>query len=153
MSADGIQAVATVVRGLPTPFPGAVLIVLHRRVAGRWAAVLSRLAGRDVTEPADGDVLKPDQIYVAPGDRHLIVPDGRIRVEFSERVRFARPSINVLFESVAHAYGPRVIGVLLSGYGSDGAAGLHAIAADGIDLTLPLREIGPAIGRLVSEDG
>jgi two-component system chemotaxis response regulator CheB len=152
----------------------AVLVVLHRGTGGQAARVLSRLAGRAVTEPEDGAALEVARVYLAPGDRHLIVRDGRIGIEHSERVRFSRPSIDVLFESVAKVYGPRAIGVLLSGYGSDGVAGLHtiraqggttivqdpsearaphlpraAIAADGIDLTLPLREIGPAIGRLV----
>jgi two-component system chemotaxis response regulator CheB len=129
-----------------------------------------------VTEPEEGAALEAGRIYIAPGDRHLMVRDGHIGIERSERVRFSRPSIDVLFKSVAEVYGPHVIGVLLSGYGLDGVAGLQAIrirggttivqdpsdarapylpraavAADGIDLTLPLHDIGPAIGRLVSE--
>ena len=176
VSFDGIRAVETVLRGLPTPFPGVVLVALHRAVGGQPATLLTRLTGLPVTEPADETALQRGHVYVAPGDRHLVVRDGRIGIEHSKRVKFSRPSIDVLFESVASVYGPHAIGVLLSGYGFDGIAGLQAIkggggttivqdpsdaraphlpkaavAADGFDMTLPLRDIGPAIGRLVSE--
>jgi two-component system chemotaxis response regulator CheB len=114
-------------------------------------------------------------VYVAPADWHLVVNDGHVEGKQTEKVNFSRPSIDVLFESVAKVYGRRAIGVLLSGAGRDGAMGLHAIkarggitvvqdpgqarfpvlqraaiAADGIDFVLPVESIGPALARLVS---
>jgi CBS domain-containing protein len=113
-------------------------------------------------------------VYLAPADIHLAVVDGRVRLDPSPKVAFSRPSIDVLFSSVARIGGPRAIGVLLSGYGRDGVMGLHAIKArggrtivqdpadtqfgelpraamqaDGIDLVLPLRDIAAALTRLV----
>jgi len=166
-------------RGLPASFPAPVLIVQHRTTTGRsmLAKLLARHSAVLVREASAGEVIRAGTAYVAPPGVHLVVNDGRVQLEQSPKVQFTRPSIDVLFESVARIYGARAIGVLLSGFGRDGARGLQAIkarggttvvqapedarypylaqaaiAADGIDLTLPLVEIGPALMRLVSAD-
>jgi len=173
-SADGLGAISTVLRGLPRAFPAPVLVVLHRRGNGPLASILARNTGLLVTEPSAVEVIRPGHIYVAPSDVHLIVNDGHVELRHSERVAFARPSIDVLFQSVAQVYGPRAIGVLLSGAGRDGASGLQAIRASGghtvvqdpsdarvpsmprsaieadhIDQTLRIDQIGPALGEMV----
>jgi len=173
-SADGLGAISTVLRGLPRAFPAPVLVVLHRRGSGPLATILARKTGLPVTEPSAVEVIQPGHVYVAPSDVHLVVNDGHVELRRSEKVAFSRPSVDVLFESVAQVYGPRAIGVLLSGGGRDGAKGLQAIRAsggltvvqdpgdaripympkaaieaDGIDWTLRLDQIGPALGEIV----
>jgi two-component system chemotaxis response regulator CheB len=82
---------------------------------------------RPVSEPDDKEAVELRRVYVAPTDYHLLVEDGRFALSTDARVRFARPSIDVLFESVADAYRERAIGVVLTGANEDGAAGLAAI--------------------------
>jgi two-component system chemotaxis response regulator CheB len=103
---------------------------------------LSQGCGLDVREARDGDALREGQVLVAPGGRHLRVrrrAQGALAlVGGGEVVSGHRPSADVLFESVAAEFGPRGMGVLLTGMGEDGAAGLHAIRS--------------AFGRTVAQD-
>ena len=77
---------------------------------------------------SDGERIQPGRIYVAPPDRHLLVAEDHIHLTRGPKEGLHRPSINVTFRSAAPAYGPRVIGVLLSGLLDDGASGLWEIA-------------------------
>lgn len=136
-SAGGVQALMHLLAKLPEDLPAIVGIVLHRSPyhETRLPQVLGRHATISVTEPEDGEVLRPGHVYVAPRDQHLVFVEGRARLNHGPKEHRTRPAADPLFRSAAEAYGPRVTGVLLSGYGSDGVPGLIRIkAAGGISL-------------------
>jgi two-component system, chemotaxis family, protein-glutamate methylesterase/glutaminase len=132
-SAGGIEALTTLVRGLPADFPAAVLVVLHLAPAG--TSVLPQILARAGLLPAetavDGTPIAGGHIYVAPPDCHLTVEDGRLGVRRGPHVNGHRPAVDALFRTAAHAHGTGVAGVVLSGVLDDGAAGLAAIKAHG----------------------
>jgi two-component system, chemotaxis family, protein-glutamate methylesterase/glutaminase len=143
LSADGLMAIRTVLEALPAGLEAAILIVLHRAPQSipRLAQLIARGCALPVKEAGPTDVLRSGQVYIAPPDTHLVVVDRRLQLSQTERVNFARPSIDVLFESVARVYGPRAVGVILSGGGRDGARGLQAIrVAGGTAIVQDLRE-------------
>jgi two-component system chemotaxis response regulator CheB len=84
-----------------------------------------------VQDAEDKMAIERGKVYIAPPDYHLLVEHGSFALSVDERVQFARPSIDVLFESAAHSYGPGVIGIILTGANEDGAAGLAAVKARG----------------------
>jgi two-component system chemotaxis response regulator CheB len=108
---------------------GAALFVVQHRAAGSFSleGVLAKSSVLPVLPAVDAQAIERSTVYVAPPDRHLFLKDGRMRVLFGPRENLTRPSIDVLFRSAAIAYGSRVVGVVLSGALSDGAAGLAAI--------------------------
>jgi two-component system chemotaxis response regulator CheB len=114
---------------LPVDLPAAVLIVLH--IPARGIGILSTVAaaaGRLPVIQAENDALiEPGRVYLAAPDRHLLVQGSRILLGRGPRENMARPAIDPLFRSAALHYGPRAIGVVLSGLLSDGAAGLNTI--------------------------
>ena len=132
-SAGGVEALRTVVAGLPKDLPAAVLIVLHipRSFPSALPAILGRSANVPVSAAVDGEALRPGRIYVAPPDRHLLALDQRVRLSSGASENGHRPAIDPLFRSAACTFGPRTVGVVLSGTRDDGAAGLAAIVAHG----------------------
>ena len=132
-SAGGVDAISTVVAGLPADLRAAVLVVLH--VSPRGKSVLPHILSSRGPLPArhatDGERLEAGRVYVAPPDQHLVVEPGRVRLTDEPRENGVRPSVDTLFRSAAHAYGPAVIGVVLSGTLDDGTAGLMAIKQHG----------------------
>ncbi|HEX5498506.1 MAG TPA: chemotaxis protein CheB [Thermomicrobiales bacterium] len=132
-SAGGLQALTTVVASLPADFPGALFIVLHIQAAARsrLPEILARAGPLPVETARDGMPIRAGQIVVAPPDRHLIIEPGRIELRRGPRENHSRPAVDPLFRSAARAYGPRVVGVVLSGALYDGSAGLMAIQARG----------------------
>jgi two-component system, chemotaxis family, protein-glutamate methylesterase/glutaminase len=132
-SAGGIDALQALVADLPAEFPAAMLVVLH--VSASSTSVLPQILARSgalpATFPSDGDELRRGQIYVAPGDHHMLVHDGRIRLTQGPRENGHRPAVDPLFRSAARAAAHRCIGVVLSGMLDDGAAGLRFIKAHG----------------------
>jgi two-component system chemotaxis response regulator CheB len=128
-STGGTDALATILRRLPAETP-AIMIVLHmpEKFTTAFAARLDRISAFHVKEAADGDRLVPGLALLAPGGRHLIVrrngPDFVARVIDGPLVTRHRPSVDVLFHSVARTTGASSVGVLLTGMGEDGAAGL-----------------------------
>ena len=133
-SAGGIQAVRTLLSRLPADFPAAVLIVQH--LDPTRISKLAHILGRDTPLPvhqAQADsTIKPGHVYVAPPDFHLVVTKtGRIGLTQSSQVRYSRPSADVMFRSVAEQFGARAIAVVLTGSGSDGAAGALAVREAG----------------------
>ena len=118
---------------LPADFDIPVVIVQHRAAAGEdlLEQVLGRSTKLEVASAHDKDPLQPGHVYLAPADYHLLVEPGHLALSTDDHVQFARPSIDVLFESAAAVYGDRAVGVLLTGANEDGADGLARIAAAG----------------------
>lgn len=128
-SAGGFEALREICRELPADLPAAVFVVLH--VSPNSHSVLPDLLSRVGKLPAhhavDGEAITPGRIYVAPPDRHLLVHPGYVLVRRGPYENRTRPAIDPLFRSAAVAYGPNVIGVVLSGMLVDGSAGLVAV--------------------------
>jgi len=166
----GLEAMGTLLEGIPEDLDQAIVVAQHRSPEasrGVLESLLQRHVERPVTEPGDKELIEPGRVYVAPPDYHLLVDGGRFALSVEARVQYARPSIDVLFESVADGYRERAIGIVLTGANEDGAAGLAAIkrnggvaivqdpqtanrrtmpdaalAASAADAVLPLEEIG-----------
>src|SRR5262245_26218371 len=177
-SAGGLNALSQLLAGLPGDFPAAVAVVQHLdpRHRSLMADILSRRTALQVKQAEEGDELSPGTVYIAPPNKHLLVnPEGTVSLTQSELVHFVRPSADLLFESVAASFKHRVIGVVLSGSGSDGSMGVQAIKKMGgtviaqdeatseffsmpnaaiqtgsVDFILPLKEIPSALVTLVT---
>jgi two-component system chemotaxis response regulator CheB len=132
-SAGGVEALTVLLAKLPGDLPAVVAVVLHRSpyYESQLPAVLGRRATLEVREAANGESATPGRVYVAPRDLHLILNDGRFELNRGPKEHYTRPAIDPLFATAARAYGPRVVGVQLSGSGDDGVAGLLAIKAAG----------------------
>jgi two-component system chemotaxis response regulator CheB len=129
-STGGPAALTDFLRGLPPSFPTPVLVVQHIAASEQFAVAFSDWlggqTGRDVRYAVDGTPVTrcAGQILLAPPDRHLLVRDGLLRLSDGPQRHSCRPSVDVLFESVAEEFGPSAAGCLLTGMGRDGAAGL-----------------------------
>jgi two-component system, chemotaxis family, protein-glutamate methylesterase/glutaminase len=133
-SAGAIEVLREVLRCLPREFGSAVAIVIHVPPEGPnlLAEVLSSAASPPVKLAEDKEPIAPGIIYLAVPGYHLLVEAGRtFALSLDERVHFSRPAIDVLFETAAEAYGPALMGIVLSGANADGAAGLKAIGDRG----------------------
>lgn len=177
-SAGGLNALIHVLGSLSSGFPASVVVVQHLdpRHRSLLAEILNRRTALRVREAQEGNPLGPHEVYVAPPDRHLLVNgDGTLSLTQTELVHFTRPSADLLFESIAAAYGSRAIAVVLTGTGSDGSMGVRAVKESGgtviaqdqpsseffgmpaaaiqtglVDFVLGLDEIGPALELLVT---
>ena len=174
-SAGGVAALRQLVAGLPDGYGGAIFVVMH--IHAEADSVLHEILGRSgrlpVQRAGDGMPIQAGTLLVAPPDCHLLVTPGRVRVVRGPHENRHRPAIDPLFRSAAWAYGPRVVGVVLTGHLDDGTAGLWAVKSCGgttvvqdpeeaehpgmpasalrhneVDHCLPLDEIGPLLGRL-----
>jgi two-component system chemotaxis response regulator CheB len=176
-SAGGLQSLSTVLRAINNDFPGIVVVQhLDPRHESQMASLLSRKTGKHVTEAIQGEQILPGRVYIGPPDEHLLVTGGKIQLAHSRLVRFSRPSIDMMFGSVAAVYGKEAIGVILSGSNRDGADGIAAIRSAGgitiaqdpktaeyrvmpqaaidtgcIDFVVPLNEMGSMLTRLLHE--
>lgn len=133
-SAGGLTALTSVLSRLPADFGPAVVVVQHLdpRHRSLLAQILGRRTALPVVEAVDGERLQPGEVHVAPPDRHLLVNrDGTMSLSESELVNFTRPSADLLFESVAAAYGSRAIALVLTGSGVDGSMGVKAVKQRG----------------------
>ncbi len=174
-SAGGLHALGSVLAPIPSDFPSSILVVQH--LDPHHKSFMDDLLGRQTTlrvkQAEHGEVLLPGVVYIAPPDEHLLAGPGKVQLAHSQLVHYSRPSIDLLFESVAGTYGSRSIGVILSGSNRDGAAGVRtireaggatlaqqpeeaefrimpqaAIATGCVDLVLTLAEIGPILTEL-----
>ena len=112
----------------------AMVLVMHRKVSGfsSLANLLNMKTAVVVKEAEEKEFIMPGYIYIAPADYHLLIErNGSISLDYSEKVNFSRPSIDVSFECAADVFGDRVIGILLSGGNSDGVEGLKYIRKAG----------------------
>ena len=132
-SAGGIQALTTLVAGLPQDFPASLLVVVHvpPYTISRLPEILNRAGPLPAAHAQQGEMIAPGRIYVAPPDRHLLVRTGWIELSRGPRENHARPAIDPLFRTAARVYGPRAIGIVLSGALYDGSMGLLAIKTRG----------------------
>jgi two-component system, chemotaxis family, protein-glutamate methylesterase/glutaminase len=133
-SAGGTEVMALLLAALPPGFAPAVLIVSHLPADTRSYLVESlRYRCRlPVVEPDSGESVVAGRVHVAPPGYHMLIDDDRtIALSVDSSVRFSRPSIDVMFESAAHVYASRLLGILLSGANDDGAHGLEVIRAMG----------------------
>ena len=182
-STGGPRALAELIPQLPPDLGGAVLIAQHMPAGftGSLADRLDRRSALPVSEARDGDPVLENHVYVAPGGRHLSVslgPDAQPRLDVREDapVHGVRPSADILFRSVAKAFGGAAVGVVLTGMGRDGTdglcalrrAGAFAIVQDeatstvygmpktalgvaGADVVAALPDVGPAIAHALQE--
>ncbi len=178
-SAGGFDALKTLVAGLPADLPATLLIVWHMApdTTGVLPQVFNKCGSLPASNACDGEALKPGHIYVAPPDRHLLLEDGVLRTTHGPKENRFRPAIDPLFRSAAYAYGPRVIGVILSGALDDGTSGLwtikeagglavvqhpadadvpsmpeNALRAVAVDYCVPVAEMAPLLTRLCREE-
>ena len=178
-SAGGIEALRTLVGGLPAEFSAPVCIVMHTAPLspGVLDNILSRAGRLPASNARMGERLRPGRIYVAPPDCHLLVEPGVLRVTKGPKENRFRPAIDPLFRSAAQVHGPAAIGVILTGNLDDGTAGLWAIKQLGgtavvqdpqealfpsmprsaieqvrVDHVVPLSDIAPLLVRLTSKE-
>jgi two-component system chemotaxis response regulator CheB len=132
-SAGGVEALSTLFEALDSGLPAIVGTALHRHPVFNLnlAKVLGRRAAIRMREPDHDEPMTSATIYLAPRDHHMVFLDGRVGLNRGPKEHFTRPAIDPLFISASEVYGPRVVGVLLSGGGSDGVAGLIAIKRRG----------------------
>jgi two-component system chemotaxis response regulator CheB len=134
VSTGGLDALRMLLGALPASFPLPILVVQH--VSPDAESALPELLGQccplRVKEADEEDRPQPGTVYLAPPNYHLQVePDGGLSLSTDPPVNFARPSVDVLFETAAAAYGPALAGVILTGAGSDGSLGLKCVKARG----------------------
>jgi len=136
-SAGGVEALMALLPALPATLQAAVLVVIHlpRERPSLLVEIFAPRCVRPVREAQDKEPVEPGCIYFAPPDYHLLVDrvdEGPcLALSADPLVNFSRPSIDVLFESAADVYGPRLLGIVLTGGNQDGAAGLAAVARGG----------------------
>lgn len=174
-SMGGMHALQMIFESLPHDFPLPIAVVQHRYRTSSEAlpAFFGRHSKLKVVDTTDKEWLKPGTVYLAPANYHLLVERGELSLSVDDAVAYSRPSIDVLFESAAMAYGSGVIGVVLTGANADGACGAAeikkrggfvvvqdpataespsmpqaAIDATRVDRILPLDRIGPFIVEL-----
>lgn len=177
-SAGGVKALITLARGLPAELPAAVFMVQHLPASG--PTLLPELLGSagplPASIPRDGAPIAQGQIYLAPPDRHMLIEPGHIHIVPGPKENGFRPAIDATFRTAARAYGPRVVGVILTGMLDDGTAGLlaikrrsgvalaqapaeapfpsmpaNAIRYVDVDAVLSLAEIAPMLAHLAGE--
>ena len=133
-SAGGVQALLQILPSLPAAYPLPILIVVHVP-PDRSNALVPLFQGKcqvEVKEAEDKEPASPGVVYFAPSDYHLLVEaDGSLSLSSDELVNHSRPSIDVLFESAADAFGSTLAGIVLTGANGDGALGLKAVAEAG----------------------
>lgn len=130
----GLDAIGRLLDALHEDVHQPIVVAQHRSADGERGG-LERLLGhhtrRLVSDPDDKTPLEADHVYLAPPDYHVLVEDGHMALSTDGPVQFARPSIDVLFESAADAYGARTVGIILTGANADGAHGLATIKQRG----------------------
>lgn len=177
-SAGGIKALSTVLSALPSEFPLPILIVqhLHPNSDSYLARILESKCGLRVKQADEKETIAGGVVYIAPPNYHLLVEEDRsLSLSIDRAVNFARPSVDVLFETALYAYRNKLIGIILTGANNDGSQGLKkikqiggyaivqepttaeadampraAITVTKVDKILPLDQIGPYLLQLVN---
>jgi two-component system chemotaxis response regulator CheB len=128
-SLGGMRALQTILSGLPRDFPLPIAIAQHRHKASNEGlpAFLRKTSKLPVVDVDDKEWIRPGTVYLAPADYHLLVERGEFSLSVDAAVAYSRPSIDVLFESAADAYGDHLVGIVLTGSNQDGARGAERI--------------------------
>lgn len=174
-SLGGMYALEKILKDLPADFQTPIAVVQHRHKASNEAlpSYLRRATNLCVVDVEDKQEIKPNCIYLAPADYHLLIDRGTFNLSVDDAVGFSRPSIDVMFESAADAYRDKVVAVVLTGANSDGARGVKRVKARGgfvvvqepagaeakampeaaiatgkVDRILPVERIGPFLVEL-----
>jgi len=128
-SAGGVHALMEFVTCLPESFNGSIFIVLHIPAysPSSLPLILSRCNSFKAIHPKDGEKIQERTIYIAPPDHHLLIEDKKVLVKKGPKENRFRPSIDALFRSAAYSFGPRVIGIVLSGVLDDGTSGMWTV--------------------------
>lgn len=128
-SAGGVEALSTLCAGIPADFPAAIFVVQHIAPTARSVLpeLLDRLSALSVSHAVDGVAIRSGHVYVAPPDHHMLLTPGRVILRQGPHENRTRPAADPLFRSAGVVYGPRVIGLVLTGLLDDGTAGLIAI--------------------------
>ena len=178
VSAGGMEALSTIIPGLPSSFPIPVVVIQHisPHSDNYMTRHLDNISAIKVKEVDEKEKIKPGVVYTAPPNYHVLVEeDETFSLSVEERINFARPSIDVFFQSAADVYGPHLVGVVLTGANNDGSQGLKmikkkggltivqdpdtaevdgmpraAIAVTKIDHILPLKQICPFLVQLAN---
>jgi two-component system chemotaxis response regulator CheB len=154
-SLGGLDALELVLSKLPADLGVPVVIVQHRRAddSNRLAPLLGSHSALPVVEPEDKEPLLPGRVYLAPADYHLLIDGDTCALSTDERIWYARPSIDVLFETAAESYGERVASVLMTGSNQDGAEGTRSIKSHGGVAIVedPLTALSPVAPRAALE--
>jgi two-component system, chemotaxis family, protein-glutamate methylesterase/glutaminase len=178
-SSGGFEALKSLVAGLPRDFPASIFVVWHMspNVRGVLPQVLNRSQTIHAAHALDHEQIELGRIYIAPPDRHLIIENSRMLVTRGPKENRFRPAVDPLFRSAAYHYGPRVIGIVLSGALDDGTSGLWTIKHRGgvaivqdpadaevpsmpenairevdVDHVVPVAEMAELLVRLTSEE-
>jgi two-component system, chemotaxis family, protein-glutamate methylesterase/glutaminase len=128
-SLSGVDALCELIGALPADFAAPIFIVQHvaSDSPGLLPQILTKAGKLGATHPTSPEVIENGRVYVAPPDRHMLIEKGYVRLFHGPHENLARPAIDPLFRSAALAYGPGVVGVVLTGQFDDGTAGLLAI--------------------------
>lgn len=130
----GLDALGRLVAHLHAGCNLALVVALHRAASSPEGALVSYLRGRcplPVAEAEDKDPIEAGHLYLAPADYHLLVEPGRLALSIDAPVHHSRPSIDVLFETAADAYGENVVALLLTGSNDDGSRGIRQVKLRG----------------------
>ncbi len=132
-SLGGLKAITALLSALPENFSLPLVVIQHREYASGelLKGLLQKVTCLPVQEVEDKDAILPGRIYLAPPDYHLLIDRGEFALSIDDPVTFARPSVDVAFDSAAASYGQGVLAVILTGAGRDGAAGAASIEAFG----------------------
>ena len=135
-STGGTKAIETVLRALPGTMPGTVIVQhMPEHFTAAFASRLNQICQLEVREARDNDAVVPGLVLIAPGQRHMLLHKSGarylVRLKEGPPVHHQRPSVDVLFHSVARHAGPNAVGVILTGMGADGAKGLLAMHDNG----------------------
>lgn len=128
-SAGGVYALKALVSSLPPDFDATIFVVVHisPHSPSYLATILDKAGPLKALHPTDGEIIQPGHIYVAPSDHHLLVEYDQVIVKKGPKENRFRPSIDALFRSAAYTYGPRVIGIVLTGMLDDGTSGMWSV--------------------------
>ncbi len=178
-SAGGLKAISTILLGISPDIQVSILIVQHLspELKSYMVNILQRCCKMKMFKEAENnETIQPSVVYIAPPDKHMLIRDRKIVLTSTEPMHFVRPSIDLLFESVAANFNGRAIGVILTGMNTDGAMGIKAIKEKGgvtiaqdektseffvmpkaaietgaVDYILPIQDIAPTIIALVKQ--
>ena len=176
VSSGGVIALNTILRHLPSDFALSIIIVRHQHPHSDdfLARFLDARCSLTVKQADEKEIIMPGKIYIAPPNYHLLIEEDKtFSLSTNKHIHFARPSIDVLFETAANAFNNRLVGIILTGANDDGSHGLKkikesggltivqdpdtaevntmpkaAIASTKVDYILPLEKIGPFICTL-----